>query len=124
VQHSILGLVKKKLRNLKQTIVIGRYQSTTKVCYICGVLNETITLDNRIFVCHSCGHTEDRDIKAAKTILKLGLAGVGIIQAGGIRKDRHKDKDNETQIPTERREFKPVKKETSTPAQPKASLFR
>jgi putative transposase len=125
VQHSILGLVKKKLRNLKQTIVIGRYQPTTKACYICGVLNETITLDDRIFVCHSCGHTEDRDIKAAKTILKLGLAGVDIIQAGGIRKDTSKDANsNEIQIPTGRREFKPVEKETSTPAQPKASLSR
>jgi putative transposase len=126
VQHSILGLVKQKLRNLKQTIIIGRYQPTTKACYVCGVLNETIALDDRIFVCESCGHIEDRDIKAAKTILKLGLAGVDIIQAGGIRKDRHKDKDtskNETQIPTGRREFKPVEKETSTLAQPKASLF-
>ena len=41
------------------------------MCYSCGKINSTITLSDRVFKC-DCGLEEDRDIKSAKTILKVG----------------------------------------------------
>ena len=72
VQHSILGKVKAKLIQLEQTIVIDRKFASTKTCYRCG---EKVNLDlsDRVFKCSCCGLTEDRDVKAAKTILFEGL---------------------------------------------------
>lgn len=72
VQHSILGKVKAKLIQLEQTIVIDRKFASTKTCYRCG---EKVNLDlsDRVFKCPCCGLTEDRDVKAAKTILFEGL---------------------------------------------------
>lgn len=79
IQHSCMGSIKAKLRDSKQTTMLGRFVPTTKMCHECGTIQETLALDQRVFSCISCGYTEDRDIKAAKTILKLGL-----IQIGGV----------------------------------------
>jgi putative transposase len=71
VQHSCLGLIKSKLLKSKYTIIIDKYFPTTKMCYNCGKINE-LELKERTFMC-SCGLVEDRDIKAAKTIMYVGL---------------------------------------------------
>lgn len=73
VQHSALGAIKSKIISLESTQVIGRYEPTTKLCYVCGVSNNQITLSDRIFECINCGYSEDRDVKAAKTVLKIGI---------------------------------------------------
>ena len=70
VQHSILGAIKTRLKNLESTQVVNRWEPTTKLCYACGKKNK-IGLDERTYRC-SCGLEEDRDIKAAKTILLIG----------------------------------------------------
>ena len=72
VQHSILGKVKEKLKEQKNVYIIEKHYPTTKLCHNCGSMNKNITLKDRIFVCESCGYTEDRDIKAAKTVLFIG----------------------------------------------------
>ena len=90
VQHSCLGTIKKKLIEKKnQCYIIDRFLPTTKYCFKCGKEVE-ITLNERVFKCE-CGYIEDRDIKAAKTVLYFG-------------------KINNIQIPMEHREFKPVEK--------------
>lgn len=71
VQHSALGFMKEKLKRDERTIAIEKEFASTKLCYKCWTKNE-IKLDERIFVCKNCGHTEDRDIKSAKTILEYG----------------------------------------------------
>lgn len=76
IQHSCMGLIKAKLRKSKQIHMIDRFEPTTKMCYNCGTLNE-IALSNRTYSCSSCGLTEDRDIKAAKTIMKIGIIKIG-----------------------------------------------
>ena len=76
VQNSALGTLKKKLLDNPNVIVIDRYFPSTKMCPICGKINETITLSDRVFVCDSCGYSENRDVKAAKILL---LAGKRII---------------------------------------------
>ena len=70
VQHSALGTLKTALKNAG-AVVVDRYDATTKECYRCGHKN-AIQLGDSLFVCSSCGHEEERDIKAAKTILMKG----------------------------------------------------
>jgi putative transposase len=62
-------------RDGAQIIVVDRWFPSTKLC-VCGVLNETITLSDRMFVCLACGHTEDRDIHASLNLERYpGLQG-------------------------------------------------
>lgn len=70
IQHSCLGRIKSKLRSKPNVTMLSKFAPTTKLCYNCGKKND-LTLDERIYTC-SCGLSEDRDIKAAKTILYLG----------------------------------------------------
>ncbi len=72
VQNSALGTLKSKLVSNPYVIVIDRFFPSTRMCPICGHIHESITLFERIFACHACGYTEDRDAKAAKTLLLAG----------------------------------------------------
>jgi putative transposase len=92
VQHSCMGTIKEKLKKSPQVVVVVRKEPTTKLCYSCGKIN-TLSLYDREYRCE-CGLIEDRDIKAAKTIMYLGQCRLKY-------------------IPTERRESKPVKNLTS-----------
>ena len=71
VQHSALGAIKARLKNLESVRLIERSFPTTKMCYNCGMIHKSIPLSQRTFKC-DCGLEEDRDIKAAKTILMVG----------------------------------------------------
>ena len=71
VQHSALGAIKARLKNLESVRIISRSFPTTKMCYNCGSIHKSVPLSQRIFKCE-CGLEEDRDIKAAKTILMVG----------------------------------------------------
>ena len=72
VQNSALGTLKSKLRSNPNVIIIDRFFPSTKMCPECGTIKEDITLSDRTFICGSCGYTEDRDRKAAKTMLLAG----------------------------------------------------
>ena len=71
VQNSALGTLKRKLQSNPNVLIIDRFFPSTKMCPRCGVLKEDITLSDRIFAC-GCGYTEDRDVKAAETLLLAG----------------------------------------------------
>ena len=45
-------------------IVADRWFPSTRLC-VCGVVHDTLTLADRVFVCAACGYTEDRDLHAA-----------------------------------------------------------
>ncbi len=49
---------------------------TTQECFFCGFLN-SVDLSVREFVCWGCGSALDRDINAAKVVLKRAIAQVG-----------------------------------------------
>jgi putative transposase len=83
VQHSCLGRVKAKIKQ-KNHYVVDQYFPSTKKCYICGTENN-IGL-SRTYSC-SCGHTEERDLKAAKTILIKGLLEMGAEQAVSLQEE-------------------------------------
>ncbi len=48
-----------------EVLVASRWFPSSKLCRICGVLHEDLTLKDRVFRCAACGHTEDRDLHAA-----------------------------------------------------------
>ena len=76
VQNSALGTLKDKLKQNPRVIVIDRFFPSTKLCPICGTVKDDITLKDRTYVCQKCGYREDRDVKAAKTILLAGLGEI------------------------------------------------
>ena len=71
VQNSALGTLKRKLMANDKVLVIDRFFPSTRMC-ICGYMHDSIPLSDRVFVCPSCGYTEDRDVKSAKTLLLAG----------------------------------------------------
>ena len=71
VQNSALGTLKGKLKSNPNVLVIDRFFPSTRMCPSCGAINEGITLSDRVFTC-TCGYSEDRDVKAAKTLLLAG----------------------------------------------------
>jgi putative transposase len=53
--------------------VVDRWFPSSKTCGDCASVNEALTLPDRFWVCRACGATHDRDVNAAKNILKEGL---------------------------------------------------
>ena len=70
VQHSVLGLVKAKLKKHERVEVLPKNVPTTKYCPQCGNLKKDIKLSDRVFEC-SCGYSEDRDVHAARNMILL-----------------------------------------------------
>jgi putative transposase len=50
---------------------------TSQTCSRCGTI-KTKTLSERHHKCLACGHSEHRDVNAAKNILAVGLHGLGL----------------------------------------------
>lgn len=74
IQHSYLGRVKAKLRELSKNnraFEISKWTPSTKYCPQCGSLNDGIQLSDRIFKC-DCGYQFDRDVHAAKNVKLFG----------------------------------------------------
>jgi putative transposase len=71
IQHSILGRVKAKLVLNPRVVVLDRFVPTTKSCE-CGHVHDDLKLWDRTFVCPVCSLTEDRDVHAAKNMIRLG----------------------------------------------------
>jgi putative transposase len=71
IQHSVLGRVKMKLVNHPRVCVLDRWVPTSKGCE-CGNFHKELKISDRTFVCPYCNHTEDRDIHAAKNMVRYG----------------------------------------------------
>ena len=63
----------------KTTLVKVSAKNTSKACHICGYVNPKIILGVETWKCPVCGESHDRDINAAKNILKKGVASLGIV---------------------------------------------
>ena len=62
-----------------KVLFVSRFFPSSKECRYCGTQNIYLSLKDRIFVCQQCLHQEDRDIHAARNILKnctLGRRGI------------------------------------------------
>src|SRR5438034_2640058 len=53
---------------------IDKWYPSSKRCFDCGHILDSLTLDIRYWTCPQCGVSHDRDINAAKNILAAGLA--------------------------------------------------
>lgn len=69
IQRSVLGRVKARLMANPRVTVLGKHAATTATC-TCGVKTKHAP-DKRVFVCDSCGYKDDRDIHAAKNMVRL-----------------------------------------------------
>lgn len=69
IQRSVLGRVKSRLSANPRVTVLDKHVATTATC-ICGVKTKH-TPDKRVFVCATCGYSEDRDVHAAKNMVRL-----------------------------------------------------
>jgi putative transposase len=58
--------------NDKQVVKINRFYPSSKICSVCGWINQDLNLSMREWTCQN-GHKSDRDINAAKNIFKEGL---------------------------------------------------
>ena len=51
-----------------QLVLVDRFFPSSQICSNCGNHRHKMPLKNRVYVCPDCGHTEDRDLNAAKNI--------------------------------------------------------
>ena len=79
--------------NDKQIVKINRWYPSSKTCCECGWINQDLNLSIREWTCKN-GHILDRDLNAAKNILKEGLkiisSGTGDYTGGAINKTSEK----------------------------------
>ena len=68
ISYDSKGLVKSKLKELKNVVVLNSSLPTTQFCNRCGKLNK-IPLSQRIYKCSCSRKKEDRDIHAAKNMI-------------------------------------------------------
>ena len=58
--------------NHVQIIIADRFFPSSKTCSCCGAVKSNLTLNDRIFVCASCGFAIDRDFQAAVNLARYG----------------------------------------------------
>jgi putative transposase len=56
-------------------VTADRFYPSSKPCSSCGWRKPSLTLKERVFACEHCGHAEDRDVNAARNLLKLAASG-------------------------------------------------
>lgn len=57
----------------REMVKIDRFYPSSKTCSECGSKNNNLTLNDREWICSSCGCVLDRDVNAAKNILREGI---------------------------------------------------
>ncbi len=65
-------------------IQIGRFEPSSKMCSVCGVVNKDLKLEHRKWRCLSCEVLHDRDVNAAINIKRMGLKHTGSGRPGGL----------------------------------------
>jgi putative transposase len=76
-------LAYKAAREGGMLIIADRWFPSSKTCSACGWRKPSLTLAERTFRCESCGHEEDRDVNAARNLLKLAASGAESVNACG-----------------------------------------
>ncbi|WP_413103752.1 RNA-guided endonuclease InsQ/TnpB family protein [Streptomyces sp. Inha503] len=69
----------------REVIAIDRWFPSSKLCSVCGSLQDGMPLHVRTWTC-DCGTTHDRDVNAAKNILAVGLTAS--VCGAGVRPQR------------------------------------
>ncbi len=61
----------------RRIVFVDRFYPSSKTCNHCGYVNRELTLNDREWVCPSCGQTISRDYNAALNILDEGMRIIG-----------------------------------------------
>ena len=64
----------KCIKHGREFLQVGQWTATTKPCSDCGYRNENLSLKERQWTCPKCSSHHDRDINAARNILRAGIA--------------------------------------------------
>jgi putative transposase len=59
-----------------KVVITDRFFPSSKTCHKCGLINDTLTLSDRSWICE-CGTTLDRDLNAAINLREYGIRTVG-----------------------------------------------
>ena len=59
-------------------VKIGRYEPTSKQCHKCLWIKQDLSLNDRKWTCKNCHAVHDRDVNAAKNILRVGASTLGL----------------------------------------------
>lgn len=57
-------------------VVADRWFPSSKICSVCGSMQEKLPLAIRQWICPDCGTLHDRDVNAARNLLAYGLAAL------------------------------------------------
>lgn len=69
------NFLKYKLEEQEKIFIkIDKWFPSSKTCRHCGAINHDLSLEDRIWICPSCGEVIDRDLNAAINILNQGLS--------------------------------------------------
>jgi putative transposase len=58
-----------------RVVLADRFYPSSKTCSECGTVKAKLSLDERAFRCDDCGLVVDRDVNAARNLLKLAASG-------------------------------------------------
>jgi len=73
------------LKRGKQVLPVPSYNSSRE-CFLCGGINQNLSLEDRVFLCPHCGFALDRDLNASLVLLKRGQDGC---HPGSLRNSAH-----------------------------------
>ena len=72
--HQFIDILRYKMKQRgNHLILIDRFFPSSKLCSVCGILNNQLKLADRKWVCNSCNTEHDRDVNAAINIRNRGL---------------------------------------------------
>jgi len=66
-----------------QLITVPRFFPSSKLCSACGTKKEHLALNERQWICETCGSNHDRDVNAAKNLLSWSTVSSTGINACG-----------------------------------------
>jgi len=72
----------------KTLLRIGQFEPSSKICSVCGSINNDLKLSDREWTCAECGTFHDRDVNASINIKKFALQDqnlIGVIAPVGSR---------------------------------------
>jgi len=66
-------------RHGRHFIEIGRFEPSSMMCGGCGAVNRSLGLSDRTWACPACGAELDRDVNAARNVLRFALQDQNLI---------------------------------------------
>ena len=88
--HEFAEILKTELMEHENMAIIINEWMSTRRCSECGSNSKKTEINDREFLCLNCGHRDDRDVNAAKNILKFGLERLALTKTITITKNKTK----------------------------------